>query len=100
MRLSLHQVSGVIALGALAWGVVRHGRASDNQDERPEPPRRHAEGPVSSSPRGSTQSRYETIHVVVPSAKPYDRLRADFESIVPRADFDILGELPAEEMER
>jgi len=46
-------------------------------------------------PRGSMQSRFETIHVVVSSAKSFDRLCADFESIVPRAEFDIFGGVTA-----
>ena len=76
----------------LAWLIVQHGRAGPQEGK--------AEEPIDRFPRGSTQSRYEGIHVVVPSAKSYDRLRADFESIVHRAEFDILGDLPAEEMDR
>ncbi len=92
MNLSLRHAAGAVVVGALAWMVVQHGRGGSQEGK--------AEELIDRLPRGSTQSLFEVIHVVVRSAKSYDRLRADFESIIPRAEFDILGDLPAEEMDR
>jgi uncharacterized protein (DUF302 family) len=86
MKASLRFVAGAAAVGAVAWMVAQHGWASANLAQR--------------IPRGASQTAFEVIHVVVHSTKSYDRLRADFESIVHRADFDILGNVSAEDMER
>ncbi len=100
MTRSLRRVAGALTAGILAWSVLRHGQASDRENHWAEPPGSQAKAPIARPPRGSTQSRYEAIHVVISSAKSYDRLRADFESLVPRAGFDIFGDLSAEAMER
>jgi uncharacterized protein (DUF302 family) len=96
MKRTLCRLVGTTLTLAAAWLVVHHvgpqGRATERTPAAAEP--------LKGFPDGSTQSRYEVTHLTIASAKPVERLRADFESIVRRANFDIFSDLSPEEMKR